>query len=295
MKEAMQNKIVLITGSTNGIGKQTALALARLGAQVIPTGRSRVSAEAAADEIKQAGGGRKVDFLLADLSTQAGLHSLVEQFKARYERLDVLIHNAGLAAPQRQLTEDGIESNFAVNVITPFLLTHLLMDRLKASQSARVISLTGGEAKGRIDLKNLQSERSFSGLNSYSHAKLAMMALMYEYARRVQGFNVTINVCYPGQASTDMTRGVTAKMLPGFMLFAYPLFKMMVRPDGGKSAARASRSSVYLASSQDVEGQNGKYFDSNCKLVNWPAAVLDSATRESVWSTVRRLARVTDN
>lgn len=290
----MKNKLVLITGSTGGIGKQTALGLAKLGAQVILTGRNRDSAQAALDEIIQASGNSQVEYLLADLSSQAGVRSLAEQFKARYQRLDVLIHNAGLAAPQRQLTADGVESDFAVNVVTPFLLTHLLMDPLKAGPSARVIVLTGGEAKGKIDLENLQAERSFSGLNTYSHSKLVMMALMYEYAKRVQGSTVSINVCYPGQASTNMTRSVTPEMLPGFMRFAFPLFKLVVRPDGGKSAAKASRSSIYLASSAEVEGLSGKYFDTNCKLTAWLAAVLDNATRESLWSTVQQIARVTD-
>ncbi len=290
----MKNRLVLITGSTSGIGKQTALGLAKLGAQVILTGRNHASAQAAVDEIIQASGNPQVEYLLADLSTQAGVRSLARQFAARYERLDVLIHNAGLAAPQRQLTEDGIESDFAVNVITPFLLTHLLMDSLKAAPSARVIVLTGGEAKGKINLDNLQAERSFSGLNTYSHSKLVMMAVMYEYAKRMQGSTVTINVCYPGQASTNMTQSVTAAMLPGFMRFAFPLFKLMVRPDGGKSAAKASRSSVYLASSKAVEGLSGKYIDTNCKFCDWPAAVLDAATRESLWATVQQIATATE-
>ena len=290
----MKNKLVLITGSTSGIGKQTALGLAKLGAQVILTGRNRDSAQAAVDEISQASGSSQVEYMLADLSGQAGVRSLAEQFKARYQRLDVLIHNAGLAAPQRQLTADGVESDFAVNVVTPFLLTHLLMDSLKAGPSARVIVLTGGDAKGKIELDNLQAERSFSGLPTYSHSKLVMMALMVEYARRVQNSTVTINVCYPGQASTNMTQSVTAEMLPGFMRFAFPLFKLVVRPDGGKSAAKASRSSVYLASSSEVEGLNGRYFDTHCKLSEWPTAVLDAATRESLWATVQQIARVAD-
>ncbi|MBI5954992.1 MAG: SDR family oxidoreductase [Chloroflexi bacterium] len=286
----MQNKIILITGATGGIGKQTALALAKMGAQVIITGRSKPSGEAAAAEIKQASGNPKLDLLLGDLSAQANAYSLAEQFKARYERLDVLINNAGLAASERKLTEDGIESNFAMNVVAPFLLTHLLMDSLKASPSARVINLMGGDVPAKLDMDNLQSEHSFDGLNSYSQSKLAMMVTMYEFAQRAQG--ITINICYPGQASTNMTRSVTADMLPGFMRFMFPLFKLAVRDDGGKSAAKASRSSVYLASSPKVEGVSGEYFDTNSTLVSWPPAVLDATTREKLWSIVERLTRV---
>ncbi len=288
----MKNKTVLITGATSGIGKQTALALTKLGAHVIITGRSQSSGESAVAEIKEASGNPKVDLLLGDLSAQANVHSLAEQFKARYERLDVLINNAGLAASKRELTSDGIESNFAVNVVAPFLLTHLLMDSLKASPAtrARVINLMGGDVPAKLDMDNLQSEHSFDGLNSYSQSKLAMMVMMYEFAQRAQGF--TINVCYPGQASTNMTRSVTVEMLPGFMRFAFPLFKLMTRPDNGKSAAKAAHSSVYLASSPEVEGVSGKYFGTTSKMVAWPAAVLDTSTREKLWKIVEQIAPV---
>ncbi len=259
----MKDKVVLITGATSGIGKQTALALAKMGARVVVTGRSKQSGEEAVAEIKAASGNANVDLLTGDLSAQANVHALAEQFKARYDRLDVLINNAGLAASERKLTEDGIESNFAVNVVTPYLLTRLLMDSLKKSPSPRVVTLMGGDVPAKLDMDNLQSEKSFDGLNTYSQTKLAMMVLMYEFAQREK--DMTINVCYPGQASTNMTRSVTPEMLPRAMRWMFPVFKLMVRDDGGKSAAKASRSSIYLASSPEVEGVTGKYFDTNCK------------------------------
>ncbi len=286
----MQNKIILVTGGTGGIGKQTALALAKTGAQVIVTGRSKTSGESAVAEIKQASGNAKVDLLIGDLSAQADVRSLAEQFKVKFDRLDVLINNAGLAASQRKLTVDGIESNFAVNMVAPFLLTHLLMDSLKASASPRVVNLMGGDVPAKLDLDNLQSEHSFDGLNSYSQSKLAMMVVMYEFSQRVQ--DVKINVCYPGRASTNMTRSVTVGMLPGFMRFLFPLFKKAVREDGGKSAAKASRSSVYLATSAEAEGVSGKYFDTNSKIVNWSPAVLDATVREKLWRIVEQIANV---
>ncbi len=283
----MKDKVVLITGATSGIGKQTALALAKMGARVVVTGRSKQSGEEAVAEIKAASGNANVELLTGDLSAQKNIHALAEQFKARYERLDVLINNAGLASSKRELTVDGIESNFAVNVVTPFLLTHLLMDSLKASSSPRVVTLMGGDVPAKLDMDNLQSEKSFDGLNTYSQTKLAMMVLMYEFAQREK--DMTINVCYPGQASTNMTRSVTPEMLPGFMRFAFPLFKLMVREDGGKSAAKASRSSIYLASSPEVEGVTGKYFDTNCKEAAWSPAVMEADVREKVWTLVERI------
>ena len=283
----MKDKVVLITGATSGIGKQTALALAKMGARVVVTGRSKQSGEEAVAEIKTARGNAKVDLLIGDLSAQKNVHALAEQFKARYDRLDVLINNAGLAASERKLTEDGIESNFAVNVVTPYLLTRLLMDSLKKSPSPRVVTLMGGDVPAKLDMDNLQSEKSFDGLNTYSQTKLAMMVLMYEFAQREK--DVTINVCYPGQASTNMTRSVTPEMLPRAMRWMFPVFKLMVRDDGGKSAAKASRSSIYLASSPEVEGVTGKYFDTNCKEAAWSPAVMEADVREKVWTLVERI------
>ena len=285
----MKDKIILITGATSGIGFQTALALAKMGAQVIITGRSQKTAEEAVANIKSASGNTRVDFLLANLSAQKNVHALAEQFKAQYERLDVLINNAGLAASKKELTEDGLESDFAMNVVSPFLLTNLLMDSLKSSPSPRVVTLMGGDVPAKLDMDNLQSEKSFDGLNTYSQTKLAMMALIYEFAQREKG--VTINVCYPGQASTNMTRSVTPEMLPRAMRWMFPIFKLLVREDGGKSAAKAARSSVYLASSPEVEGVTGKYFDTNCKEAAWSPAVMDDDMRKTLWEQVEQITK----
>jgi NAD(P)-dependent dehydrogenase (short-subunit alcohol dehydrogenase family) len=193
----MKDKVVLITGATNGIGKQTALSLAKMSAQVIVTGRNEKSGIEAIDEIKRLSGNSKVDLLLADVSKQADIKELASRVKEKYERLDVLINNAGLAAAKRQITDDGVESNFAVNVVAPFLLTHLLLDMLKNSQSARVITLMGGDVPDKLETDNLQGERNFDGLNSYSQSKLAMMMVMYEFSQQVTGSKVTMNCCYP--------------------------------------------------------------------------------------------------
>ena len=285
----MKEKNTLITGATSGIGFQTALALAKMGAQVIITGRSQKTAEEAVANIKSASGNTRVDFLLANLSAQKNVRALAEQFKAQYERLDVLINNAGLAASKKELTEDGLESDFAMNVVTPFLLTHLLMGSLKKSSSPRVVTLMGGDVPAKLDMDNLQSEKSFDGLNTYSQTKLAMMVLMYEFAQHEKG--MTINVCYPGQASTNMTRSVTPEMLPRAMRWMFPIFKLLVREDGGKSAAKAARSSVYLASSPEVEGVTGKYFDTNCKEAAWSPAVMDDDMRKTLWEQVEQITK----
>ena len=287
----MKNKIILITGSTGGIGFQTALGFAKLGGTIILTGRNKTSSEASVMEIKQQSGNQNVDFLLGDLSTQAGIRSLAAQFKQKYNHLDVLINNVGHTQPTRSMTPDGVESVFAVNVVSPVLLTTLLMESLKAAISARVITLTGGDTPNVLDINNLQSEKSYDGLITYSNSKVAMMAVMREYAERTKGSTVTMNVCYPGQASTNMTRSVTPEMFSGAMRLIYPLFKLITRPDGGKSAAKAARSSIYLASSPDLEGVSGKYFDKNCKEKDWPLPAQDVSIRAKVWAEVQKVIR----
>ena len=288
-QQLMQDKIVLVTGATGGIGKQTAIALARMGAQVIVTGRNPATASQAVTEIKRAGDNPNIEYFLADVSNQADLRALVAQFKTKYERLDVLINNAAQAAPKRQLTPGGIEANFAVNVIAPFLLTQLFLDSLQAAQDARVICLMGGDVPAKLDMDNLQAERSFEGLVSYSQSKVAMLAVMCEFAQRMQNTNITINTCYPGHASTNMTRSVTPEMLPRGMRWIFPVYKFLTRPDGDKSAAKASQASVYLASSAEVRGITGKYFNPKSKQVPLPQAALDVTIRQQLWTIVHEL------
>jgi NAD(P)-dependent dehydrogenase (short-subunit alcohol dehydrogenase family) len=282
-------KVVLITGATGGIGKQTALSLAKLGFRVVVVGRNKASGEIAIDEIRRISDNQNVDLLIGDISTKAGIRDLTSRFILKYGQLDVLINNAGSAANERILNEDNIELNFATNVLAPYLLTNQLMEVLLKSSSPRVITLMGGDIPKKLDLSNLQAENLFDGLNYYSQSKLSMMALMYEYAERCKNTRVSMNICYPGQASTQMTQNVTAEMLPSLLRFLFPIFKLLVRPDNGKSAAKASRSSVYLASSSDMDGKSGLYFDKNVKHAKWAKAILDSSVRAIVWDYTQNL------
>lgn len=285
----MKNKIILITGATSGIGKQTAISLATMGATVIVTGRNQQNGEEAIKEIKAISKNENIDLILADISTIAGIKSLVTKFKSKYNHLDILINNAGLAGNEYKITVDGFEANFAVNVVAPYVLTTLLLDTLKAGENARVITLTGGDLPSKIQLDNIQSEKSFDGLSTYSQTKMIMMCLMYEFSQRQLNSNITINICYPGQASTSMTQNVTAGMLPFLMRPIFPIFKLLVRPDNGKSAKKASRSSAYLASSKDVENKTGIYCDKNGQLKEMPKVVTDVYNRKYIWDKVTEL------
>jgi NAD(P)-dependent dehydrogenase (short-subunit alcohol dehydrogenase family) len=285
----MVGKTVLVTGATAGIGKHTARALAMRGASVIITGRDVVRGQACVAELSAACGHDRVHLCCADMSQLAGVRDLAAQVRSRCSSLDVLINNAGVAASERRETPDGLELNVAVNVVAPHLLTSLLEPLLTAAPAGRVIAVTGGEHPRHLDLEDLQSLRTFEGLATYSRTKLLMMALMLERAQRALAAGVTCNVCYPGQASTTMTRSVTPGMLPRSMRWAFRLFTLLVREDGGASAARAARSSEFLAASPDVAGVTGAYFDRHCRRVSWPKPILDPVLRAQLWDAVTNI------
>jgi len=289
MTNSMQGKTVLITGGTGGIGKETAIGLARLGARVVVTGRDKSRGEAGVAEIKRESGNGQVELLLADLSSQAEIARLAKTVMATYQRLDVLINNLGGLYSSRWETVDGVEATLAVNNLTPFLLTQLLLPLLKASRPARVINVTGGFTTTKVQLDNLQAEKNFLGLVTYSQAKVVMMATSYELATHLEGTGVTLNVAYPGAAATDMSSAMTPKMVPWFMRAIWPLFGVMM---GNAKPAKAARSSIYLASSPEVEGINGKYYDTNSKLARWPKTVLDESTRRYIWNLSEKLTVV---
>lgn len=288
----MKDKIILITGATGGIGKQTAISLAAMGATVIVTGRNQQNGEEAVKEIKEISKNEKVSLILADISTIAGVKKLVSDFKSEFNRLDVLINNAGLAANEFKKTDDGFEATFAVNVVAPYLLTTLLTDNLKAGKNARVITLTGGneDAPSKIQLDNLQSEKSFTGLLTYRQSKIAMMCLMYEYSQKLQNSNITLNICYPGKAFTSMSKNAAAKMVPLYLRPLFPLIKLILfKPDNGQSAKKASRSSVYLATSAEVENKTGLYCNKYVQIVEMPKVVTDEKNRKYLWKYVNEL------
>lgn len=283
----MNGKYVLITGGTGGIGKQTALGLARLGAHVIVNGRDQRRGEQAVREIQEVTGNPNISLLLGDMSKQADIHQLATIYQERYPRLDVLINNAGLMPSQRQITEDGIEASFAVNVVAPYLLTTLLLDMLRASQPARVINLAGGLPIGRIDLGNLQSEKKFSQFNAYSHTKRAMLALSLAFAKRLEGSGVTVNVAYPGRAETEMTKNFEVPTL--FKIIGVVTERFVLK--GEETVIRAARCSIYLASSPEVEGVTGAFFNPNMKQGKWVKAAQDETIQRQLWAMLEQVEK----
>ena len=201
----MAGKTVLITGATGGIGKATAIGLATMGARVGITGRDPIRAEQAATDIRTASGNPAVDVFVADMSSQAEVRRLAAAVLDAYPRLDVLVNNVGGFWAHRHPTTDGLEHTFALNHLASFLLTNLLLDRLKASAPARVVTVSSGaQAAGRIDFDDLQGARSYSGQRAYSQSKVANMLFTNELARRLQGTGVTANSPAPRRGADQL-------------------------------------------------------------------------------------------
>jgi NAD(P)-dependent dehydrogenase (short-subunit alcohol dehydrogenase family) len=204
----MQGKVCMVTGSNSGIGKETALGLAQMGATVVMVCRNRARGEAAQSDIKTKSGNHAVDLLLADLSSQQSIRQLVENFKQHYTQLHVLINNAGVFMLTRRATVDGLEMMFAVNYLAPFLLTNLLLDMLKASAPARIVSVSSGAHEaGYIKMDDLQAERHYRPMRAYGQSKLALVLFTYELARRLEGTGVTANCLHPGFVATSIGQG----------------------------------------------------------------------------------------
>lgn len=269
---SMTGKTVLVTGGTGGIGLATAAGLAGLGARVGIVGRDEGRARAAAERIRTAGG--DVDVFTADVSSRREVQRLAEQVLAAYPRLDVLVNNVGGYWATRHATEDGLERTFAVNHLAPFLLTHLLLDRLRSSAPARVVTVSSGaQAMGRIDFDDLQGVRSYSGQRAYNQSKLANVLFTYELARRLEGSGVTANVLHPGVVRTafgqEDSRGWMRLMLP------------VVRPFM-KTPERGAETSIYLAAAPEVEGVSGRYF-ANSRAKTSSRASYDTAAARRLW------------
>lgn len=266
----MQGKIVLVTGATNGIGREAAIALAQQGAQVIVHGRSAAKVAEVVGTITAAGG--QARGMLADLTKLDDIRKLAAEFKQHYTRLDVLLNNAGGVFNESSLTPDGFETTFAVNHLSYFLLTHLLLDVLKASAPARIVNVSSDAHRaGRINFDSLG--KGSGGFGAYANSKLMNVLFTFELARRLAGTGVTANALHPGFVATGFGQNMGG--------IASVIFGKLLRPFARKADDGAA-TSLYLATSPAVEGVTGAYF-SDSKATRAAAAAYDEQTQRRLW------------
>jgi NAD(P)-dependent dehydrogenase (short-subunit alcohol dehydrogenase family) len=274
----LTDRLVLITGATAGIGRQTALEMARLGAHVIMVGRDAAKCERVANEIKEASGNRKIDFLVADLSSMEAVRGLANEVKRRYGKLNVLINNAGAVNMGKTLTADGYERTFATNHLAYFLLTNLLLPELEKGAPARIVSVSSDAHRtAALKLDDLNSQVGYNAWFAYGRSKLANILFTRELAKRLAGKPITANVLHPGFVASDfLNKGGIWKLLkPIGYLFAI-------------SEEQGARCSVYLASSHEVEGVSGKYF-AKCREKKPHKWALDDEVAKKLWDASAKL------
>lgn len=276
----MKDKVCIVTGSNSGIGKETALGLAEMGARVVMVVRNTERGEDARSDIIEQSENNSVDLMTYDLCSMDEIRGLALEFKNKYDRLDVLVNNAGAVLNKRQVTAEGFEMTLAVNYLAPFLLTHELLPLLKKSVPSRVINLSSGLHKSaKLDLDDLQSESSYKSMNVYRNAKLMVVMHTYELARRLKDTGVTVNVVLPGFVATNLGRN-TGSVMSRIMFGMMKPFQL--------SAKEGAETSVYVSSSPDVAGITGKCFAKK-EVVETSEISYDTELQKQLWDATTSL------
>ena len=281
MTADMHGKVCVVTGANSGIGKETALGLAQLGATVVLVCRSQDRGAAALAEIKQRSGNDSVALLVADLSSQRQVRRVAAAYRQQFDRLDVLVNNAALARRKRAVTENGVELTLAVNHLAPFLLTNLLLDRLKASAPARVVTVSSAAHKdAEINFADLQGGQRYAtfGFGAYSQSKLANVLFTYELARRLEGTGVTANCLHPGVVATGIFRDTPLWLRTGLAL-ARPLIL---------GSVQGADTVLYLATAPEVAEVSGRYFEKRKPVQSSPLSY-DTEVARRLWEVSEAL------
>ena len=261
---------VLVTGSTDGIGKATAMVLAEKGFNVIVHGKNRKKGEEVVDEIIEKSGNRNITLKIADLTSLKEVKKLADSLKNDYKKLDVLINNAGIYSIKRQLTRDGLEATFAVNHLAHFLLTNLVLDLILKSVDGRIINVSSMIHASSIDFNNFQGERYYDASYAYSLSKLCNVLFTYKLAEKLKGSNVTVNCLHPGVINTKLLRAGWG--------------------GGGSSVKQGAKTSIYLATSEDVSGVTGNYF-MHMKAVKSQDITYDKEVQDKCWNISLNLVK----
>src|SRR5438132_4959120 len=282
--DGIAGRTVLVTGGTGGIGKATAIGLSAMGARVGITGRDLARAEQAASDSRAASANSAVDAFEADMTSQAEVRRLAVSVLDAYPRLDVLVNNVGGFWAHRHPSGGGLERTFALNHLAPFLLTNLLLDRLKASAPARVVTISSGaQSMGRINFDDLQGARNYSGQRAYNQSKLANVMFSNELARRLDGTGVTANSLHPGVVRSNFGAEDQARW---FGLMSRVILSAPEPP------AQGAQTSIYLASSPEVDGVTGQFF-ANRKSKRPNTIAFDTEMTAELWNVTAALVGVT--
>lgn len=282
MSMDMNGKICLITGANSGIGKVTALELAKLGAKVVMFCRDPKKGKDALAEIKEKSRNDTVDLMIADLASLNSVRQFVKDFKIKYKNLHILINNAGVHLPTRELSVDGYEMMFAVNHLGHFLLTNLLLDIIKASAPARIINVSSeAHIFGNIDFEDLNLDKKFEEFRAYGRSKFANILFTYELSRRLEETGITVNCLHPGMVRTNLSRH--SKMVQNAIKKAPPGLVI--------SAEEGARTTIYLATSSEVENVTGKYFD-NLKIKKSTRRSYDLNLQRKLWEVSEKLTKL---
>ncbi len=287
MTASMQGKTVLITGANSGLGKETAVALARAGATVVFTSRDPQKGEQTAADIRQRSGA-DVALMPLDLASFPSIHALADDFLQRHDSLHVLVNNAGLILTERTETEQGFETTFGVNHLGHFLLTQLLLDRVKASAPARIINVASRAhrfARSGLDFDDLQLTNSYGGMQAYGRSKLANIYFTRELARRLEDSGVTVNALHPGGVDTGFAHDGDVRAPFSWL---WTLAKPFLR-----SPEKGAQTSIYLASATEVEGVTGKYF-ANSKEAQPTFVAQDDEAARRLWTASEELIAQAD-
>jgi len=267
----LSGKICCITGGTSGIGKETALELARMGATIILPARNLELAATVKQEIIDKTGNVNIDIMPCDLVSFDSIRSFAKMFLAKYDRLHILVNNAGIMDPTRQISRDGIERTFAVNHLAPFLLTNLLLETIKQSAPARIVNVSSdGYKSGTINFDDIEWKQQYSGFRVYAQSKLANILFTQKLSSMLIGTGVTVNALHPGMTATNFLN-----LLPSFVRPLARIF--MLTPSQG------AETTVYLASSPEVKMMTGKYFIKK-KITPLSAKAQSADIAERLWS-----------
>jgi NAD(P)-dependent dehydrogenase (short-subunit alcohol dehydrogenase family) len=272
----MRGKRVLVTGATTGIGRVTAVELGRAGAEVLLVARDREKADATVAELKAAGA-PPAHVLMADLSLMSSVRALADDVRKKFDRIDVLVNNAGAIFSSRALTAEGFERTFALNHLSYFLLTNLILDRIPSG--GRIVNVSSDAHKpARVDFDNLQLERRYTAFGAYCLSKLMNLLFTFELARRIEARGITANAAHPGPVASNFGRSNRGFFGSLFALTA----PFLLTPEKG------ARTQIWLASSPDVAKVTGKYF-AKCKERKPSARALDVETQHRLWDVTAAL------